>query len=252
METKERFARNLDDGMTKHGLTEQQLAEELGMDRYWRKWLRRVLKYGLERPNTNSREMLEKLAKRLGFGSAQNIWLGHFDADLATIEAFRKLWATASEPMKLEIERQISEWQQEVERQVTERQQEVERQVIEQQREVERRVIQRRRIQVAEVIARMKFSWDDLSREERFASSILEPSDYIGITGEELDVLDWHGLMSKVVLDIIVEKELSPELPPNDIWNAVRPELVRMVKETQDESRRKFPNKEQVNARVPK
>ena len=58
--------------------------------------------------------------------------------------------------------------------------------------------------------------------------------------------------MSKVVLDIIVKKDLSPELPPNDIWKTVRPELVRMVKESWDESRRKFPKEEQLKARVPK
>jgi len=229
METKERFAHNLAEGMARHGLSEQQLANELGLDRYWRKWLRRVLKDGLERPNSNTVEMLEKLAKRLGFGSAKHIWLGHFDDDLAKVEAFREIWMAADRPLKQEIEGRISEWQQEVERQV----------------------IKRRRIQVAELIARMKFRWEDLSSEERFAMNILTPTGFIGVRGEELDVLDHLGLMSKVVFDIIVEKELSPEMPPNDIWQIVRPEMVRIVQERLAESRRKFPQKRHLDASVP-
>lgn len=229
METKERFAHNLAEGMARHGLSEQQLANELGLDRYWRKWLRRVLKDGLERPNANTVEMLEKLAKRLGFGSAKHIWLGHFDDDLARVEAFREIWMAADRPLKQEIEGRISEWQQEVERQV----------------------IKRRRIQVAELIARVKFRWEDLSSEERFAMNILTPTGFIGVKGEELDVLDHLGLMSKVVFDIIVEKELSPEMPPNDIWQIVRPEMVRIIQERLAESRRKFPQKEQLDASVP-
>lgn len=229
METKKRFAANLAEGMERHDLSEQQLANELGLNRYWRKWLRRVLTHGLERPNANTIEMLEKLAKRLGFGSAKRIWLGHFDDDLAKVEAFRQIWMAADRPLKREIEGRISEWQQEVERQV----------------------IKRRRIQVAELIARMKFRWEDLSREERFAMNILTPTGFIGIRGEELDMLDHHGLMSKVVFDIIVEKELSPEMPPNDIWQIVRPEMVRIVEERLAESRRKFPQKEQLKASVP-
>lgn len=229
METKKRFAANLAEGMERHGLSEQQLANELDLDRYWRKWLRRVLTDGLERPNANTIEMLEKLAKRLGFGSAKRIWLGHFDDDLAKVEAFREIWMAADRPLKQEIEGRISEWQQEVERQV----------------------IKRRRIQVAELIARMKFGWEDLSSEERFAMNILTPKGFIGIRGEELDMLDHHGLMSKVVFDIIVEKELSPESSPNDIWQIVRPEMVRIVEERLAESRRKFPQKTHLDASVP-
>ncbi len=218
MEKKERFRCNLAEGMAKYGLTEQQLADELGMDRYWRKWLRRLLKDGLERPNAKSHDMLERLAERLGFGSAGRIWLGYADANTAVVEEFKELLAAAGWDMRRDIKRQIIHWQ---------------------------------RIRVAERLAREKFSWDYLSSEGKLAFVQLTGRVTVGVFGQAVDVEEDDARMSKVILDIITAKDLFPYSPISEIWQGIRPELVRMVQEKSQEFHNKFPAQRHCIACVP-
>lgn len=109
MNSKEIFKNNILQRMRQLSLTKRTLADKLKFFGGERKWLYRIIDYGLDRPNSQTADEFEQLLKELKFSSPQELWE---DVESDIVRDFAAVWGKADINLRYAIRTKLNEWQQ--------------------------------------------------------------------------------------------------------------------------------------------